>query len=116
YRVSAKESRQMTKDIDWVKSIREALDENLFTLHYQPLVHVRTGVANHYEALLRLKRRNGTLIEPRVFLPAAERFGLLADIDRWAVDHALRTLAKLRQTRADLRFSVNVSASAVDDS
>jgi diguanylate cyclase (GGDEF)-like protein len=115
YRVSAKESRQMTKDIDWVKSIREALEQNLFTLHYQPLVHVRTGVADHYEALLRLKHNNGTLIAPQVFLPAAARFGLLADIDRWAVDHALRTLAELRQSRPELRFSVNVSASAVDD-
>ncbi|MBN1240155.1 MAG: EAL domain-containing protein [Gammaproteobacteria bacterium] len=115
YRVSAKESRQMTKDIDWVKSIREALDENLFTLHYQPLVHVRTGIANHYEALLRLRHRNGTLIEPQVFLPAAERFGLLSDIDRWVVDHAMRTLAGMRHGRPDLRFSINVSASAIDD-
>ncbi len=79
----------MTKDIDWVKSIREALEQDRFELHYQPLVHVRTGVANHYESLLRLGSRTATSSHPRVFLPAATRFGLLPDIDRWVVDRAL---------------------------
>src|SRR5690606_25129900 len=80
FRASLKESRQMTRDIDWVKSIREALDEDLFTLHYQPVVNIRDGTAKHYEALLRLKRGDGTVISPQVFLPAAMRFGLLPDI------------------------------------
>src|SRR5690606_7249775 len=115
YKVTGKESRQMTRDIDWVKSIREALDGDRFALHYQPLVHVRTGVANHYEALLRLKSVNDTLIAPQVFLPAAARFGLLPDIDRWVVDRALRTLAEARVSRPALRFSINMSASAFDE-
>lgn len=115
YQLAARESRQMTKDIDWVKSIREALGNDQFTLYYQPLVHVTSGVADHYEALLRLKLPRGHVVVPHLFLPAAARFGLLPDIDRWVVNHALGTLASLRKSRASLRFSVNLSASVLDD-
>jgi len=115
YRTSLKESRQMTRDIDWVKRIREALDKDMFTLYYQPIVHVRTGVANHYEALLRLKSANGTVIAPQVFLPAAARFGLLPDIDRWVVSRALDALAEARRARPSLQFSINLSASTFDE-
>src|SRR5690606_11035558 len=114
FRASLKESRQMTRDIDWVKSIREALDQDLFTLHYQPIVHVRHGTAQHYEALLRLKRADVTIIAPQVFLPAAMRLGLLPDIDCWVVQHALRTLAEIRAIHPDLCFSVNLSATTFD--
>lgn len=116
FRSSLKESRQMTRDIDWVKSIREALDDDLFTLHYQPIVDIRTGTAKHYEALLRLKRADGTVISPQVFLPAAMRFGLLPDIDRWVVQHALTTLAGLRAEHPDLCLSINLSATTFDES
>jgi diguanylate cyclase (GGDEF)-like protein len=114
YKVAAREGRQMTKDIDWVKSIRDALKNDRFELHYQPLVHVRTGIAKHYESLLRLKLPNGHIVAPRVVLPAAARFSLLPDIDRWVVDRALRTLSELRPSRPDLSFSVNLSASVFD--
>ena len=116
FRSSLRESRQMTRDIDWVKSIREALDEDLFTLHYQPIVDIRTGTAKHYEALLRLQRSDGTVISPQVFLPAAMRFGLLPDIDRWVVQHALQTLAGLRAEHPDLCLSINLSATTFDES
>ena len=116
FRTSLKESRQMTRDIDWVKSIREALEKDLFTLHYQPVVHIKHGTAKHYEALLRLKREDGTVISPQVFLPAATRFGLLPDIDRWVVQHALRTLAEVRAAHPDLCFSINLSATTFDES
>ena len=116
FKSSLKESRQMTRDIDWVKSIREALDEDLFTLHYQPVVNIRKGTAKHYEALLRLRRADGTVISPQVFLPAAMRFGLLPDIDRWVVQRALRTLAEVRTVHPDLCFSINLSATTFDES
>lgn len=105
----------MTRDIDWVKRIREALDENLFALHYQPILNIGNGTVRHYEALLRLKDRDGTNVSPQIFLPAAERFGLLPDIDRWVVRHALATLAGARREQAELCFSINLSASTFDD-
>jgi diguanylate cyclase (GGDEF)-like protein len=115
YELAARESRQMTKDIDWVKSIREALETDRFTLYYQPLVHVASGIADHYETLLRLQLPEDRIVLPHLFLPAAARFGLLPDIDHWVVDRALATLADLRESRPGLRFSINLSASALDD-
>ena len=55
-------------------------------LHAQPIVDLATGEATQYELLLRMRGDDGELIPPAAFLPVAERFGLMAAIDRWVVD------------------------------
>ena len=57
---------------------------------------------------------NGKLISPDAFLPAAVRFGLMAEIDTWMVKNAIRSLAEYRRERPDLRFSINLSANAFE--
>jgi EAL domain-containing protein (putative c-di-GMP-specific phosphodiesterase class I) len=68
----------------WLARLRRALDEDLFAVHYQPIVSLADGRAAHYEALVRLadEEPSGTLVAPGRFLPAAERYGLIRDIDR----------------------------------
>ena len=115
YKVSEREARHMAKEVRWVQTVREALKQGSFVLHYQPLVSVCTGWAQHYEALLRLEAPNGQIIPPDAFLPTAERFGLVVDIDHWVVEHAIRALAKFRAERPELKFSVNLSAAVLED-
>ena len=43
YNVAGKQSEQMAKDVDWMRSIREALENDEFLLHYQPLLHITSG-------------------------------------------------------------------------
>ena len=106
--------KKIVADVGWVNKLREALDDNLFLLRFQPIVEIESGRITHYEVLLRLPGDNGKTISPDAFLPAAARFGLMAEIDTWLVRNALRVLAEYRETRPDLRFSINLSANAFE--
>ena len=109
YSLADKQSEKMEKDVRWMRSIRDALDADSFVLYYQPLLHIRTGRVSHFEALLRLKTERG-LIGPQTFLPAAVRFGLMADLDAWVVARAVRALAEFGAEHPDLRLSINLSS------
>jgi diguanylate cyclase (GGDEF)-like protein len=114
YSVAEKRSEQMAKDVDWVRRIRGALDNGGFVLYYQPLLHIKSGAVTHYEALLRMKT-DDELISPQTFLPAAERFGLMADIDRWVLEHAVRALAEFGADDPRLSLAVNLSSYAFEN-
>ncbi len=114
YNVAEKRSEQMAKDVDWMQSIRGALDNDGFVLYYQPLLHIRSGEVTHYEALLRLKTDQG-LVSPQTFLPAAVRFGLMADIDRWVIERAVRALAEFGAADPSLTLGVNLSSFAFEN-
>jgi diguanylate cyclase (GGDEF)-like protein len=114
YSIAGKQSERMRKDVHWTRTIRDALVNDSFALHYQPLLHIKSGEVDHYEALLRLETDRGP-IGAQVFLPVASRFGLMADIDAWVVARAIRTLAGLQTERPGLRFSVNLSSFAFED-
>jgi EAL domain-containing protein (putative c-di-GMP-specific phosphodiesterase class I) len=96
----------------WLTRLRRALAEDLFAVHYQPIVSLADGRPAHYEALVRLADEPGALVAPGLFLPAAERYGLIRDIDRLV----LVRVAKLIGARADgPRVAVNLSALSVTD-
>jgi diguanylate cyclase (GGDEF)-like protein len=114
YDLSGRQGERMIQDVNWMRSIRHALDNDAFVLHYQPLLHIPTNAITHYEALLRLKTHHG-LVGPQTFLPAAARFGLMADIDQWVVEHAVRALAEFAAAHSKLRLSVNLSSFAFAD-
>jgi len=114
YSVAEKRSEQMAKDVDWMQRIRAALDADGFVLYYQPLLHIKSGEVTHYETLLRLDVE-GRLVSPQTFLPAAIRFGLMADIDRWVLARAIRSLAEFGVEDPRLRLTVNVSSFAFED-
>jgi PAS domain S-box-containing protein len=73
----------------WIARIRESLDENRFELYSQPIVPL-TGGAAREELLLRMITRDGYVVSPGAFLPSAEKFGLIAEIDRWVIAQAVR--------------------------
>jgi len=114
YNVSAKQSERMSQDVHWMRSIRQALENNDFCLHYQPLMHIPSGKVCHYEALLRLQTSQG-LIGPTSFLPAVARFGFMSEIDSWVVEHAIKELARFSQAGPNLRLSVNLSTLAFEN-
>ncbi len=74
----------------WVGRIKEALDEHRFVLHAQPIIALPGRETVAHELLLRMRDRDGSLIAPGTFLPVAERFGLIAEIDRWVTTEAVR--------------------------
>ncbi|MGA2792670.1 MAG: bifunctional diguanylate cyclase/phosphodiesterase [Roseiarcus sp.] len=91
--------------------IVSALNERRIVLAYQPVVPTIPGRKPFFEALLRLRRRDGGIIGPAVVLPIAEKVGLVAQIDHRVLELALQRVA----AEPDLRVSVNVSAATLHD-
>lgn len=77
----------------WLGRLRRALAEENFVLHYQPIVSLADGRVSHHEALVRLvDEPDGSVIGPASFLPAAERYGLIREIDRMVLEQVAALL------------------------
>lgn len=102
---------ELETDLEQLGRVKRALNDDHFVLHFQPIQSLATRAFTHYEVLLRLDDGDG-LEMPGAFLPAAERFGLMRDIDRWVIEHALARLAALRRDAPEVRFTINVSGAS----
>ena len=114
YSMSEREAEKMVADVGWISKLRDAIDNDQFIMHYQPVVHVATGRVSHHEVLLRMQGDNDKPIAPDAFLSAAVRFGLMAEIDSWVVTRAIAALGEYRKERPRLRFAINLSANAFE--
>jgi diguanylate cyclase (GGDEF)-like protein/PAS domain S-box-containing protein len=94
--------------------LRVALDQERFELHRQPILDVRSGRVERHELLLRLRGERDEILQPRSFIHAAERDGIIADIDRWVLRQAIALLASEPGPDGPI-LHVNVSAVSVRD-
>jgi diguanylate cyclase (GGDEF)-like protein len=101
--------------LEWAERIRAALDEDRLVLHAQPVVETVTGRATQHELLVRMVDVHGDLIPPSSFLPVAERFGLIREIDRWVVTRAIRMLGEHRAEGRRPVVEINLSAHSLGD-
>jgi EAL domain-containing protein (putative c-di-GMP-specific phosphodiesterase class I) len=104
--------------MEWVSRIKEALDKDLFELWAQPIVPVETPWMQnvHMEVLLRMQGNEGALVNPGAFIPAAERFGLMPELDRWVVRQTLACLDKYASRFTTLEFCcINLSGQSITD-
>jgi len=102
----------------WTERIRHALANDGFMLYCQPILDLATDRVSQYELLLRMQGEDdGEVILPGAFLPPAERFGLIRDIDRWVVHEAIATLARLSGSGSDIELllEINLSGKSVGD-
>jgi len=104
-----------SSDVGWMNKLRNAVDANSFQLRFQPINRIDTGVTTHHEVLLRLRADDGKLLSPDAFLPAAVRFGLMSEIDLWAIRHAAEAYAEHVVENPKLRLSINLSANAFEN-
>lgn len=95
------------------QELRTALDEQQFTLVYQPQLSVLDGRIVAVEALLRW-RRDEMLYLPSAFLRQAEASGLIVEIGEWVLGHVAETLARWGQLGIEQRLAVNVSQRQID--
>ncbi len=79
-----KVERELEK-LTWVGRIRDALDNGRFVLYAQPIIDLATFEVVQNELLLRMVTPKGEVILPDSFLPTAEEYGLISEIDRWVV-------------------------------
>ena len=105
----------MTEDMGWASRVKNAYENDLFSLVYQPIVSIEKGTVEDYEVLLRMDLDDGQRILPGGFIPAAERFGLINNVDRWTVSRSMRALVKLHEENSNIRFAINLSGRAFED-
>ena len=91
-------------------NLRKALDREEFTLHYQPLVDLATGMTTGMEALVRWRHPELGLLPPMEFIPLAEETGLIIPLGDWILQ---KSCMQARQWLASgfppFRMSVNLS-------
>ncbi|HEY6644044.1 putative bifunctional diguanylate cyclase/phosphodiesterase [Povalibacter sp.] len=93
------------------QALRRAIERNEFELVYQPEVCFETLTAPTVEALIRWHRPDGEIVLPGDFLPVAEQFGLIAEINDWVLRTAIQDVVRLRrESWQAAKVAVNVSA------
>jgi diguanylate cyclase (GGDEF)-like protein/PAS domain S-box-containing protein len=89
--------------------LRKAVDQQSWTLHYQPLIDLVTGDMFGVEALIRWPDPTGSLVPPGEFIPLAEEMGLIDSIGGWVVDEIGRQDAVWRDEGIELEIGFNLS-------
>jgi diguanylate cyclase (GGDEF)-like protein/PAS domain S-box-containing protein len=100
---------QSSKALTWVERIRSALDEDRLVVYSQPIVDLETGKVAREELLVRMVDPHGDKIPPASFLPAAERFGLINEIDLMVLTRAIELV------KGGTSVAVNVSVRTLTD-
>lgn len=97
--------------IDWKSGIQQALNENAFAVHYQPIVEIETGKLVALEALVRWEREGEGFVPPSEFIPIAEETGLIIQIDQWVLRSVCKQIRIWNDNGFDgFRVAINLSA------
>jgi diguanylate cyclase (GGDEF)-like protein/PAS domain S-box-containing protein len=90
--------------------LHRALDAHEFILHYQPIVYLKTGELNGFEALVRWQHPTRGMIPPLDFIEIAEKTGLIIELGRWVTNEACRQLKEFQEKfGTHIKMTVNVS-------
>lgn len=94
---------------------RTALATGQLVLYYQPIVDLRTGLINGFEALMRWNHPQKGMISPGLFIPMAEETGLIVEASKWALEESCRALKRLEgHIGSNLKLYMSVNFSAKD--
>lgn len=105
-------------EMGWVGRIRKALEEQRFVLYTQKILQLsdNSESGEHYEVLLRMKDEDGILVPPMAFIPAAERYGLMPELDRWVIATSFAQYAGRHPDGSPLgTCSINLSGTSICD-
>jgi diguanylate cyclase (GGDEF)-like protein/PAS domain S-box-containing protein len=114
YRTDRGGRERMETRLTWTTRLRRALDSDALTLFAQP-IRALAGDEDRYEVLLRLRSDDGTVVSPSVFLPTAERHGLIGEIDRWVITRAIELAAEQHGAGRPVCLEINVSGRSLAD-
>ncbi|MEX2108743.1 MAG: EAL domain-containing protein [Solirubrobacterales bacterium] len=95
--------------------IRDALTQDRLSLHTQPIRNLISGGIERYELLLRMTNEEGELLPAASFIDAAERAGMVQELDRWVVARALELLAERERVGQPISLHVNLSGASLVD-
>ncbi len=112
-----KSRERMHNLVHWKEKIEHALLDDRFILYFQPIMNVKSKDISHCEALLRMIDDDGTVLAPGAFISAAERTGLIHEIDHMVLRKVIAQASRVNRNHSGQRinFSINLSAHAFND-
>jgi diguanylate cyclase (GGDEF)-like protein/PAS domain S-box-containing protein len=104
-------------EMDWANRLRWAIDERRLQLAYQEVWPLPPGSGQPgIEVLLRFREESGELVLPGVFVPAAERYGLMPLVDRWVIETTLANFDRLHPAGGAMEMvAINLSGASIED-
>ncbi len=100
----------MREQAELLQALRQAVERGQLQLYYQPKVDAHTLQVTAAEALLRWQHPKLGMVLPAVFVPLAERQGLMTSIGRWVIEEACRQASVWREQGLRMRVAINLSA------
>ncbi len=104
-------------EMHWASEIPQILAQNNLVLMAQTVKPLQPGDESvHYEILVRIKDKDGGLIPPGAFIPAAERYNLMSAIDHWVIDNVIDHIASTRaigHNARNMMFAINLSGQSL---
>jgi Amt family ammonium transporter len=100
-----------------IQAIRKALTDDRLALFYQPIFQIeeRSVMMTHCEILLRIRSENGEMYSPARFIPIAEKYNIMTEIDQWVFTNVIDWLAEHQGKQVIPRLLVNLSGLSFTD-
>jgi diguanylate cyclase (GGDEF)-like protein len=95
--------------LELLNDLRQASKRGQIELHYQPKIDGKRGRINGVEALLRWNHPERGPVSPMVFIPLAERFGIINHLGAWVIAEACRQMADWARSGMRMRVAINLS-------
>jgi len=118
YRLDDGELIKQRGERQLVSKISRALETNSFSLYYQKIVSITSKpLVEHYEILLRMVDEDGKIVSPNEFIPAAERYGLITEIDCWVIKTFFSNYHKLpeKNVLSQGLYTINLSGASISN-
>lgn len=119
YRAESAEMRQEQSNMEGVWNLKKAFKENSFELFAQPIHPLKESKFgqpfHHYELLIRMLGDDGKFVSPDQFIPVAEYYSMMPELDRWVVREAFRYIADVESCDNPPVFAINLSGQSLDE-
>jgi diguanylate cyclase (GGDEF)-like protein len=105
--IDSDEYSKHKKEVGWIQRIEESISENKFAIYSQKIVSLAEEGGDIREILIRLSGANGEIMLPSLFIPHAERYGLILDIDKWVIRNSFKVIVPGEN------YSINLSGQSI---
>jgi diguanylate cyclase (GGDEF)-like protein len=95
--------------VELLQDLRRAIANKELMLHYQPKIHAPSGQVTGAEALMRWKHPQRGMVGPHIFIPLAERYGVINALGNWLIEEVCRQIRAWRDEGLRMRVAINLS-------
>lgn len=106
------EQRQV--EMHWATRVKHAIEKEEIILFAQEIISLQNGFGSHFEILSRMRQDDGSYIMPGSFIPAAERYGVIVDIDKYVVEKVFTSVHE-NEIPEGTMLSINISGNSISD-